>query len=60
MNWPDRTPIALDPVEHAACILTALNGNYQLALDNIEVYATFYGLDYAMRLAFCLKPGGNA
>jgi hypothetical protein len=48
-----------DPELHAAAILEAVGGNYQVALDFIEMYRENYGDRYARRLAALLTPAGK-
>ena len=60
MNYPDNPPVQLDAVLHAVCILEALEGDWETALENLQVYVDWYGIDYALRLQFCLTPRGTA
>lgn len=48
-----------DPQEHAVAILEAVKGNYQIALDCMELYRQEYGDRYARRLAALLTPAGE-
>ncbi len=48
-----------DPERHAAAILEAVEGNYQIALEFMGMYVTEYGEHYAARLAAFLTPAGE-
>jgi len=48
-----------DPQEHAYVILLAVEGDYQIALDCMELYRQEYGERYARRLAAFLRPAGR-
>jgi hypothetical protein len=49
-----------DAAEHATVILLALEGDYQTALEWMDVYIAEYGEAYAQRLAACLRSQGEA
>lgn len=41
-------------------MLEAVDGDYQVLLDNIEMLIQQYGLEYALRLEACIRPKGEA
>jgi len=49
-----------DPQDHAEAILEAVKGNYQLALNCMELYRQEFGETYARRLAALLTPQGTS
>jgi hypothetical protein len=61
MHWPDNIPMIIDPVEHAATILSAVDGDIQMALDAVMgmVIAEAISPEYAFRLVFLLRPKGE-
>lgn len=57
-----RAAVSLEfpsPKEHAAAILEAVEGEYQIALDCIDLYRQEYGETYARRLEALLTPAGE-
>lgn len=55
---PGETLIC-DPIEHAEAILEAVEGEYQIALDCLDLYRQEYGDAYARRLEALLTPAGE-
>lgn len=60
IHWPDKTTAVLDPLDHAIVILEALDGDYQLALANLDACQQMYSEDYCRRLGWLLEPKGEA
>jgi hypothetical protein len=48
-----------DPAEHAAGILEAVEGRYEIALEFMGMYREEYGAEYARQLAALLRPAGE-
>jgi hypothetical protein len=48
-----------DPAEHVYAILEALEGDYQIALEHMDIFRKEFGDSYARRLTVLLTPAGK-
>lgn len=46
--------------EHAMLLLDSVEGDWQAIMDNMPLLIDAYGLEYAQRIEFCIRPKGEA